>query len=146
MKESIKKDKDLYNNNLYNRDLLSRLDNETRVSSQDTRKRLFGKKYLGELIAEDNPKFESNNLILAPVGSGKSNLIENMLIPKNFNKKVIYLTSNTALKDSLSPNDNELRKDLAEKGQSVKFFTTENKKMYGERPYSVRAIMNLVLE
>lgn len=139
-KEILKKDEILYSNGLYNRELLSRLDDKERMSAEDQRKRLFGKKYLSELILEDNVEFGNNNLILAPVGSGKSNLIETLLIPENFNKKIIYLTSNTALKDSLSPNDNKLRKLLAENGQSIKFFTTENRKTYGDKPYSVHVM------
>ena len=58
------------------------------------REELYNKKYLGEIIEEEKPEFKQNNLILSPVGSGKSYLIENMLIPKDYDKKIIYLTSN----------------------------------------------------
>lgn len=140
--KEIKKDEILYNkdNNHYNRDLLSRIHLEKRKDSEKTRKRLFGKMYLGQIVKEENPEFGSNNLILAPVGSGKSYLIEEMLIPKKFNNKIVYLTSNTALKDSLCPNDNELRKLLAESGQSVNFFTSENKTRYGDKSCGVHVM------
>lgn len=117
--------------------MLLQVDKEKRKQSIQERDELYRKKYLSEIIDEENPEFSSNNLILAPVGSGKSFLIENRLIPKGFAGKALYLTSNTALKDSLCPNDNEVRKKLASKGESVKFYTSKNKKRYGERPYSV---------
>ena len=43
-------------------------------------KRDDGKQYLSEIIEEDNIEFQANNLVLAPVGSGKSSLIMNKLI------------------------------------------------------------------
>lgn len=98
------------------------------------------KRYLSEIIEENKPEWKNSNLILAPVGSGKSHLIENVLIPKNYNKKIIYLTSNTALKDSLCPPDNNMRKLLADKGSSKGFYTSENKKSFGDVPYSVHVM------
>lgn len=136
----IKKDELLYKDSKYNRDLLSKIDFETRKDSNKIRSRLYGKKYLGEIIEEEKPEFSNNNLIIAPVGSGKSHLIENMLIPKEFNKKILYLTSNTSLKDSLAPNNDRLRKMFADNGQSIKFYTSENKRRFGDRPYSVHVM------
>lgn len=120
--------------------MLTHLNEKARADSNKERDELYHKKYLGEIIAEERPEFGSNNLILAPVGSGKSYVIEKMLIPENYNRKVLYLTSNSALKDSLCPNDNEIRKKLADKGMSLRFFTTQNKSKFGSRPYSVHVM------
>lgn len=117
--------------------MLAQVDIEKRNNALDFKEEFYNKKYLSEIILEEKPKFGSNNLILAPVGSGKSHLIENLLIPEDFDGKALYLTSNTALKDSLCPENNEVRKSLAEKGESVKFYTSKNKKRYGDKPYSV---------
>ena len=57
------------------------------------------KKYLGELIKEENIKFGNNNLILAPVGSGKTHYIINDLIPQF--KNVLYLCDTSALKEQI---------------------------------------------
>lgn len=116
------------------------LDINKRAQSNIYRERLYNKMYLGEIIEEDNLKFSNNNLIMAPVGSGKSYLIEKMLIPKGYSGKALYLTSNTSLKDSISPNNDETRKQMAKEGKSIKFFTTENKKRYGDKPYSVHVM------
>ena len=123
-----------------NQKMLAQVDIEKRNDSLDFREEFYNKKYLSEIILDEKPKFGSNNLILAPVGSGKSHLIESLLIPKDFDGKALYLTSNTALKDSLCPDNNEVRKALAEKGESVKFYTSKNKKRYGDKPYSVHVM------
>ncbi|HHX78228.1 MAG TPA: hypothetical protein GX695_00540 [Acholeplasmataceae bacterium] len=104
------------------------------------RKELQKKLYLGEIIELEKPIFESNNMILSPVGSGKSYLIEEMLIPKNFKNKVIYLTSNTALKDSLAPNDNDVRNLLSKKGKSKGFYTSANENCFGDVHYKVHVM------
>lgn len=101
---------------------------------------LNDKMYLGEIIELDKPQFETNNLIIAPVGAGKSHLIEKMLIPKNFKGKALYLTSNTALKDSVCPEDDDLRDILREKNKSLGFFSTSNKKKIGIADYSVHVM------
>lgn len=116
------------------------LDINKRKESNEQRERLYNKMYLGEIIDKEKPAFRNNNLILAPVGSGKSFLIEKKLIPEDYNGKALYLTSNTALKDSLSPNNNETRNEMAKEGKSVKFFTTENKNRYGNKPYNVHVM------
>lgn len=122
------------------RRMLSQVDERMRKWSNERREELFNKKYLGEIIEEEKPEFGSNNLILAPVGSGKTHLVENLLIPEDFKGKALYLTSNTALKDSLAPEDNEIRKRLASEGNSVGFFTSSNKNRYGGKPYSVHVM------
>lgn len=98
--------------NNYDRKLSVNVSKKARKESNDERKRLSKKLYLGEIIDLENPKFNSNNLTLAPVGSGKSFLIEQKLIPSDYKGQILYLTSNTALKDSLCPNSNELRKEF----------------------------------
>ena len=120
--------------------MLKQVSKGERKHEKMKRKEIYSKKYLSEIIEEEKPKFKNNNLILAPVGSGKSHLIENMLIPDDYDKKVIYLTSNTALKDSVCPNDNETRDVLADKGVSLGFFTSGNKKKIGNVPYSVHVM------
>lgn len=113
---------------------------EDRIKSIKERETLYNKKYLSEIIELEKPEFLSNNLILSPVGSGKSFLIEKTLIPKGFTGNALYLTSNTALKDSVCPNDNSLRKMLAMNGESVKFFTSSNKNRYGDKLYNVHVM------
>ena len=92
------------------------------------------KLYLSEIIKKEKPQFSTNNLILAPVGSGKTTLIHDVLI-KNKPGKVLMLVSNTALKNSISPNDNEIKK---KKGDRT--YTTQNKKVYGEKEYEVHVM------
>lgn len=117
-----------------------KIDREEREKLEDNRERINSKLYLGEIIRKEKPHFTDNSMILSPVGSGKSYLIENMLIPKGFNKRAIYLTSNTALKDSVSPDDNEVRRLTAEKGVSRGFYTTANKSKFGNVDYSVHVM------
>ena len=120
--------------------MFEQVSQEERRHEKVKRKEKYSKKYLSQIIKEEKPKFANNNLILAPVGSGKSHLIENMLIPDNYDKKIIYLTSNTALKDSVCPNDNETRNVLSDKGVSLGFFTSGNKEKIGNVPYSVHVM------
>lgn len=120
--------------------MLLQVNEAKRSNLINNREKTYKKKYLSEIIEEEKPKFTNNNLILAPVGSGKSYLIEKKLIPKDFNKNVIYLTSNTALKDSLAPNDNNVRKKLADKGESLGFYTSANKNTFGDVPYKVHVM------
>ena len=64
--------------------MIAHLNEKARADSNKEREELYHKKYLGEIIAEEKPEFGSNNLILAPVGSRKSYVIEKMLIPENY--------------------------------------------------------------
>ena len=120
--------------------MLKQISVEKRRERQAVRKTLEERKYLSQIIEEEKPEFGSNNLILAPVGSGNSHLIEKTLIPKGYKGKVLYLTSNTALKDSIAPDDNEVRKKLARKGESLRFFTSSNKSQFGDVNYSVHVM------
>lgn len=63
----------------------------------------FHKKYLTEIVIEENPSFKDNNLILAPVGSGKTNLIYHLMneLQKGKDIKGLFLVSNRFLKESL---------------------------------------------
>lgn len=116
--------------------------NEKLIEEYEIERALMNNKlYLSEIINIDKPVFGSNNLILAPVGSGKSHLIEKILIPENCSDDILYLTSSTALKDSVCPpNDNKLRENLAKMGKSVKFYTSGNGKRYGDKPYNVHVM------
>ena len=120
--------------------MLKQISVEKRRERQAMRKTLEERKYLSQIIEEEKPEFGNNNLILAPVGSGKSRLIEKTLIPKGYKGKVLYLTSNTALKDSIAPDDNEVRKKLASNGESLRFFTSSNKSQFGDVNYSVHVM------
>lgn len=56
--------------------------------------------YLGEIAKRDEITYGSNNLIISPVGSGKTHFIMNTLAPEYKGKKLM-LVSTTSLKDSL---------------------------------------------
>lgn len=60
-----------------------------------------GKLYLSQIIDLEKPEFGTNNLILSPVGSGKTTFIEELICNKDI-KKSLMLVSNTYLKDSLT--------------------------------------------
>lgn len=62
------------------------------------------KKYLAEIILEEKTQFGSNNLILAPIGSGKTTLIKEVLIDKEKERSLI-LVSTRFLKESFSHAD-----------------------------------------
>lgn len=88
------------------------------------------KLYLSEIIKRDNVKFGSNNLILAPVGSGKTTLIKDLI--KKDGSKVLMLVSNTTLKNSIAPDNDEIKKN---RGDNT--YTTQNKNKYGDGDYEV---------
>lgn len=92
------------------------------------------KLYLSEIIKKEKPEFGSNNLILAPVGSGKSSLIKNILI-KNVKGKILFLVSNTTLKDSVCPVNMEVRANIGHR-----MFTTKNKSKFGEEDYDIHVM------
>lgn len=91
------------------------------------------KLYLSDIIKKEEVKFGSNNLILAPVGSGKTTFIKTLI--KNKTDKMLMLVSNTTLKNSLCPEDDELREALG-----GKMHTTQNMKMYGEEKYEIHVM------
>lgn len=84
--------------------------------------------YLGELIEKDNLSFESKNLILSPVGSGKSHFIMRDLVDK-YEGKRLMLVSTTSLKESFANDDivktsTELRKNgFSEAGKDIHIMT-----------------------
>lgn len=61
-----------------------------------------GTKYLSEMMKDVELSEEKNNLILAPIGSGKSNFAINVL---SKNKKVLYLVDNSNLKEQILKED-----------------------------------------
>lgn len=129
---------------------------ENKSRELSTRERNNERLYLGELIERDKPGFKTNNLILAPTGSGKSHLIETQLIPNYVNDgdTVFYLVSTTSLKDSVCPKDSAERIELAypkeklnEKGELVKqdpkslgFYTSGNEESFGDVDYRVHVM------
>lgn len=82
------------------------------------------KLYLSEIIKMERPKFKSNNLILAPVGSGKTTLIEDIMLKSGIGK-ALMLVSNTTLKDSLCPADLVLREEM-----SNGMYTTKRREVF----------------
>lgn len=129
----------MINNNIKS-SIISEIDKELRGRVLEERVDLKEKLYLSQIIDLEKPVFESNNLILAPVGSGKSQLIESRLIPEDYSGSIIYLVSNTTLKDSICPNNNVERERVASEGKSQKMFTTSNRKRYGSKPYNIHVM------
>lgn len=64
-------------------------------------------KYLLQLFKEDNVKLEANNMILSPVGSGKTTLIMDFLRKKYIGNKLM-LVSTISLKDSTSEEEHTI--------------------------------------
>ena len=88
------------------------------------------KLYLSEIIEKEKIEFKSNNLILAPVGSGKTTFLKKLIKEKGC--KSLMIVSNTALKDSISPND-----EIQKKEMNNRTYTTQNKSIYGEGEHEV---------
>ena len=78
------------------------------------------KLYLGELLKRDGYKHNStNNLILAPVGSGKTYFIMEDLVKRHSGKKLL-LVSTTSLKESLDEEKETITtKDLKRRGRKL---------------------------
>ena len=104
-------------------------------SKNEVRKKL----YLGEIIEKEKPIWKSNNLILAPVGSGKTFLIENNLI-NEFEGNMIFLVSNTTLKDYIAPKNNKDRKYKTSIGKMERTYNTQNEAVYGEGDYKLHVM------
>lgn len=50
------------------------------------------RKFLSEIIVEEKPNFSKQNLIVSPIGSGKSTFIEKVLIDPNSKEDYLYVT------------------------------------------------------
>lgn len=92
------------------------------------------KLYLTDIVQKEKPVFKTNNLILSPVGSGKTTLIKEVLL-KGQKGKVLMLTSNTALKNSVCPEDNEVRKTIGHK-----MYTSSNLARFGDTMYEIHVM------
>ena len=68
------------------------------------------KLFLSDLIERDKIEFQSNSLILAPVGSGKTTLIKKLKRPVENNGKILMLVSNTTLKEAIAPTEDSVKK------------------------------------
>lgn len=88
------------------------------------------KLYLSEIIKQEKIKFASNNLVLAPVGSGKTTFVRSLV--KKQDKKSLMLVSNTTLKDSISPNNEARKVNLGERT-----YTTQSTSKHGEGNHEV---------
>lgn len=92
---------------------------------------LSDKLYLTDVIDIEKPKFGDNNLIISPVGSGKTTLITERLV-EDEDKTYLMLVSTQSLKDSLAPNDNKIRETYANR-----MFTSKNKSVFGSKMYKI---------
>lgn len=100
----------------------------TRISIPDS-----NKLYLSEIIKKEKVKFGNNNLILAPVGSGKTTLIKDLI--NQDGNTVLMLVSNTTLKNSISPDNDELKKEREDRT-----YTSQNKNVYGNQHYKIHVM------
>lgn len=92
-----------------------------------------GKLYLSEIVEKEKPDFGLNNLILSPVGSGKTYFSKKLI---GENETVLYLVSTTSLKDSLVPEDDQARKLLGNR-----MYTSQIKgPVYGEGTYKIHVM------
>lgn len=103
------------------------------------RKEKYKELFLSEIIGEEKPKWGTNNLIIAPVGSGKTTLIEEKLIGENC-QQMIMLVSNTSLKDHIAPYDSNSRKEKALAGKFKRVYTTQNEAVYGDETYKIHVM------
>lgn len=113
--------------------------NLTREHILKDREKYTKKLYLGEIIEIEKPEWGSNNLILAPVGAGKSTMIEENLIDGTTGK-MLWLVSNSALKQHVAPEDNETRKAKAAIGKYKRTYTTKNHAKYGDGDYEIHVM------
>lgn len=97
------------------------------------------KLYLSEIVEKEKPAFGSNNLILAPVGSGKSVMIEKVLLD-DYVGNAVMLVSNRYLKEDVCPHNTEMRRNLANDGESEMMFTTRNRRYFGTKNYKVHVL------
>lgn len=101
---------------------------DIRSITQKEKKVNTGKLYLSEIIEKENIKFNSNSLILAPTGSGKTYFMRSLINVE----KVLLLVSTTSLKDKFVPNSENIRKELGNRMHS-----TKRKNVYGDGCYEI---------
>lgn len=94
-------------------------------------KKYEGHLWLSDIFDIEKPEFGSNNLILAPVGSGKTTLIKERLA-KDVEGVILMLVSNNFLKDSTSPQDIEEKKRRGERT-----YTTQHREVFGEGKHKI---------
>lgn len=92
-----------------------------------------GELWLDEVLDIESPEFGSNNLILAPVGSGKTYTIHNRFA-KNGGEYQLMLVSTRYLKEAVAPGGVNIDKRI-EDGLGV--FTTTDNRYYGGRGYKM---------
>lgn len=88
-----------------------------------------GKLYLSEIIEIEKPLFGLNNLILSPVGSGKTHFMRSLIEDKD---NILLLVSTSSLKNKFVPTDERKRKEIANR-----FYSTKRKTIHGESAYKV---------
>lgn len=93
------------------------------------------KLFLKEIIDIEKPVFGSNNLILAPVGSGKSVFIKSS--PGLEKGNMLMLVSNRYLKESVSPSSLKAKEIYSESGMANMMVTTQNKTLYGNKEHLI---------
>lgn len=86
------------------------------------------KMYLSEIVSNDKVVFSSNNLILAPTGSGKSYFMRELIA----SDEVLLLVSTTSLKDRLVPESTEEREKLGSR-----MYSSKRKQIYGDAKYKI---------
>lgn len=87
------------------------------------------KLYLSEIIELEKPEFGENNLIVSPVGSGKTHFMRT-LIEKGDN--ILLLVSTTSLKSKFIPNDEKKRMEIKNR-----MYSTKMKEIYGDNSYKI---------
>lgn len=86
------------------------------------------KKYLAEIILEEKPVFGKNTMIIAPVGSGKTTLIKDVLMDIENTERTLMLVSNRFLKDSVYESNliNELKDESSVRIKTTQSINKEN--------------------
>src|SRR5574343_2113 len=92
-----------------------------------------GSLWLDDVVNIENPAFSSNNLILSPVGSGKTYFIKNKLAPVGGEYQLLLVPSKH-LKNSMAPNE---RGNVKRKREGLNVFTTQNKLSFGDGAHKI---------
>lgn len=87
------------------------------------------KLFLSEIINIEKPTFELNNLILSPVGSGKTHFMKSLIEDGD---NILLLVSTSSLKNKFIPTDESKRREIANR-----FYSTKRKTIHGDSPYKV---------